>query len=80
MPLDTIKTRMQSLEARTQYRNSFHAGYRIFTEEGLFAFWRGTTPRLGRLIVSRHTHIAEEYKLKSVCSCLAVSFSLLTKI
>jgi len=52
MPLDVIKTRMQSLDARTQYRNSFHCAYRIFTEEGLFRFWTGTTPRLVRLVLS----------------------------
>lgn len=42
---------MQSLEARQAYRNSFHCAYRIFTEEGLFRFWTGTTPRLARLVV-----------------------------
>lgn len=47
-----IKTRMQSLDARAQYRNSFHCAYRIFTEEGVLRFWTGTTPRLARLIVS----------------------------
>ncbi|KAJ3570184.1 hypothetical protein NP233_g4575 [Leucocoprinus birnbaumii] len=52
MPLDVIKTRMQSLEARTQYRNSFHCAYRIFTEEGVLRFWTGTTPRLARLVMS----------------------------
>ncbi|KAH9856191.1 mitochondrial tricarboxylate transporter [Lenzites betulinus] len=52
MPLDVIKTRMQSLEARQAYRNSFHCAYRIFTEEGLFRFWTGTTPRLARLVLS----------------------------
>ncbi|KAJ7158853.1 mitochondrial tricarboxylate transporter [Mycena filopes] len=52
MPLDVIKTRMQSLEARAQYRNSFHCAYRIFTEEGLLRFWTGTTPRLTRLVLS----------------------------
>ena len=46
-----IKTRMQSLEARAQYRNSFHCAYRIFTEEGVLRFWTGTTPRLARLVV-----------------------------
>ncbi|KAF9235001.1 mitochondrial carrier domain-containing protein [Melanogaster broomeanus] len=51
-PLDVIKTRMQSLSARQQYRNSFHCGYRILTEEGLLRFWTGTTPRLARLIMS----------------------------
>ncbi|KAK9894977.1 mitochondrial carrier [Cystobasidium minutum MCA 4210] len=52
MPLDTLKTRMQGLDAKQQYRNTFHAAYRIFNEEGILAFWRGTTPRLGRLILS----------------------------
>ncbi|KZT54735.1 citrate transporter [Calocera cornea HHB12733] len=52
MPLDVIKTRMQSLTARQQYRNSFHCAYRIFTEEGVLRFWKGTTPRLARLILS----------------------------
>ncbi|PPQ65529.1 hypothetical protein CVT26_000486 [Gymnopilus dilepis] len=52
MPLDVIKTRMQTIGARTQYRNSFHCAYRIFTEEGIFTFWRGTTPRLARLVMS----------------------------
>jgi len=52
MPLDVIKTRMQALDARTQYRNSFHCAYRIFTEEGVLRFWTGTVPRLGRLTIS----------------------------
>jgi len=51
-PLDVIKTRMQSLNAGQHYRNSFHCGYRILTEEGLLRFWTGTTPRLARLIMS----------------------------
>jgi len=52
MPLDVIKTRMQSLQARQLYRNSFHCAYRIFTEEGVLRFWTGTTPRLARLSLS----------------------------
>jgi len=52
MPLDVVKTRMQSLEAKAQYRNSFHCAYRIFTEEGILRFWTGTTPRLTRLVLS----------------------------
>jgi len=52
MPLDVVKTRMQSLEARAQYRNSFHCAYRIFTEEGILRFWTGTTPRLTRLVLA----------------------------
>lgn len=43
---------MQSLEARTQYRNALHCAYRILTEEGVLKFWKGTVPRLGRLVMS----------------------------
>jgi len=51
-PFDTIKTRMQSLEAKTAYRNTFHCAYRILTEDGVLRFWAGTTPRLVRLILA----------------------------
>ncbi|ORY30546.1 putative mitochondrial inner membrane citrate transporter [Naematelia encephala] len=52
MPFDVVKTRMQSLEAKAEYRNALHCAYRIFTEEGVLKFWKGTVPRLGRLIMS----------------------------
>lgn len=43
---------MQSLNARAQYRSSFHCAYRIFTEDGVMRFWTGTTPRLVRLVIA----------------------------
>ncbi|KAH8982226.1 hypothetical protein EDB92DRAFT_1779833, partial [Lactarius akahatsu] len=49
--VSVIKTRMQSLEPQTQYRNSLHCACRIFTEKGLRRFLTGTTPRLARLVV-----------------------------
>ncbi|KAH9942852.1 mitochondrial tricarboxylate transporter [Amylocystis lapponica] len=52
MPFDVVKTRMQSLEARQAYRNTFHCAYRILTEEGFLHFWNGTTPRLARLVIA----------------------------
>lgn len=52
MPFDVIKTRMQSLEARTRYSNSFNCASQILKQEGITAFWRGTTPRLARLVLS----------------------------
>lgn len=52
MPLDTIKTRMQSLEARQLYGNSFKCAAKIFKEEGLLVFWSGAVPRLARLVMS----------------------------
>jgi solute carrier family 25 citrate transporter 1 len=52
MPIDTIKTRMQSLEARKEYKNSFVCASRIFKEEGIRTFWAGALPRLGRLMLS----------------------------
>ncbi|ODV92716.1 hypothetical protein CANCADRAFT_91219 [Tortispora caseinolytica NRRL Y-17796] len=52
MPLDTVKTRMQSLDAKNEYRNTLHCASRILKEEGILTFWKGTTPRLGRLVLS----------------------------
>ena len=52
MPLDTVKTRMQSLEARQHYKNSFSCVASIFKTEGVLTFWSGALPRLGRLSLS----------------------------
>lgn len=51
-PIDTVKTRMQSLEAKSQYKNSIQCGWSIFKNEGLLTLWSGATPRLGRLVLS----------------------------
>jgi solute carrier family 25 (mitochondrial citrate transporter), member 1 len=51
-PLDTIKTRMQSIEARSQYGNSFKCATMIFKQEGILTFWSGALPRLVRLVMS----------------------------
>ncbi|KAJ2552118.1 hypothetical protein EV175_003435 [Coemansia sp. RSA 1933] len=52
MPLDVVKTRMQSPSARLEYRSSFHCAYRVVSEEKVTALWKGATPRLSRLIFS----------------------------
>ncbi|KAJ1975004.1 hypothetical protein H4R35_003350 [Dimargaris xerosporica] len=52
MPIDVLKTKMQSVNAKSLYRNSFHCIWRVFHEEGITAFWRGATPRLSRLMFS----------------------------
>ncbi|CAP65049.1 uncharacterized protein PODANS_5_6400 [Podospora anserina S mat+] len=51
-PLDTIKTRMQSIEAKQLYGNSFRCASIIFKQEGVLTFWSGALPRLARLIMS----------------------------
>lgn len=51
-PLDTIKTRMQSIEAKKLYGNSFRCASLIFKQEGIFTFWSGALPRLARLVMS----------------------------
>ncbi|EGO54851.1 tricarboxylate transport protein [Neurospora tetrasperma FGSC 2508] len=51
-PLDTIKTRMQSIEAKQLYGNSFRCASMIFKQEGVLTFWSGALPRLARLILS----------------------------
>lgn len=71
-----IKTRMQSLEARTQYRNSFHCAARILSEEGVLRFWRGATPRLARLVLSGGIVFTVYEKGESSLGALSLSLSL----
>ncbi|VDP71399.1 unnamed protein product [Echinostoma caproni] len=47
-PLDVIKTRMQGLDAH-KYKNTVDCALKIWKEEGPFAFYKGTVPRLGRV-------------------------------
>ncbi|PNP80109.1 Fum11p [Fusarium nygamai] len=51
-PLDTIKTRMQRLEARTRYGNAFICARSILEQEGFAAFWSGAVARSLRLVMS----------------------------
>ncbi|CCE64186.1 hypothetical protein TPHA_0G03460 [Tetrapisispora phaffii CBS 4417] len=51
MPIDTVKTRMQSLE-HSKYKNTLDCFVKVYKNEGLKIFWKGATPRLGRLILS----------------------------
>ncbi|KAJ3387379.1 hypothetical protein HDU84_000879 [Entophlyctis sp. JEL0112] len=60
MPLDVLKTKMQAEDARTRYRNTADCFVKTLREEGVLAFWKGATPRLGRLIL----HHAESLFLK----------------
>src|SRR4051794_34340317 len=57
-PLDTIKTRMQSIEARNEYRSSFECAVKIFKDEGILKFWSGALPRLARLTVSEALEVS----------------------
>lgn len=51
MPFDVVKTRMQS-EYASQYKGTLDCVATIFRKEGIARFWKGTTPRLMRLILS----------------------------
>ncbi|KFA70073.1 hypothetical protein S40285_03300 [Stachybotrys chlorohalonatus IBT 40285] len=51
-PLDTVKTRMQSIEAKQVYGNTFRCAATILKQEGLLTFWSGALPRLARLVMS----------------------------
>lgn len=52
MPLDVIKTRMQTVAGRAEYKNALQCGYKIIKDEGVLRLWKGTVPRLGRLVMS----------------------------
>ncbi|RUP47678.1 hypothetical protein BC936DRAFT_145455, partial [Jimgerdemannia flammicorona] len=52
MPLDVVKTKMQALDAKTSYNNSFDCVVKVARKDGVLALWKGATPRLARLIFS----------------------------
>ncbi|ODV97698.1 hypothetical protein PACTADRAFT_47567 [Pachysolen tannophilus NRRL Y-2460] len=52
MPIDTVKTRMQALGAQKLYSSTLNCFVTIFKNEGIKVFWKGATPRLGRLVLS----------------------------
>jgi solute carrier family 25 citrate transporter 1 len=43
---------MQSISARSEYKNSFVCAAKIFRDEGILTFWSGALPRLVRLTLS----------------------------
>ncbi|XP_044260293.1 putative tricarboxylate transport protein, mitochondrial [Tribolium madens] len=47
-PIDVVKTRMQGLEAHL-YKNTMDCFLKIWKNEGPFAFYKGTVPRLSRV-------------------------------
>jgi len=49
-PLDVVKTRMQSLEA-SKYKNTFDCAKQIMVNEGPKAFYKGTLPRMSRVVL-----------------------------
>jgi solute carrier family 25 (mitochondrial citrate transporter), member 1 len=50
MPFDNVKTRMQS-GCRGRYRGMIDCAVSTLREDGIRAFWHGTSPRLVRLTV-----------------------------
>ncbi|CAM6014905.1 unnamed protein product [Sphagnum balticum] len=49
-PFDVVKTRLMAQSAsEIRYKGMVHALGRIYTEEGLFALWKGLVPRLMRI-------------------------------
>ncbi|KAJ2079689.1 hypothetical protein H4R24_003607 [Coemansia sp. RSA 988] len=52
MPFDVVKTRMQSPSSKLEYKNSLHCVWRVASDEGPAALWKGATPRLSRLMFS----------------------------
>lgn len=48
-PIDLVKTRMQSINARTTYRSTFRTIFKVCVEEGLPTFWVGFVPRFAKI-------------------------------
>ena len=49
-PIDVVKTRMQGLEAH-KYSSSWQCAVQIWKKEGFPAFYKGTVPRLSRVVL-----------------------------
>jgi solute carrier family 25 citrate transporter 1 len=49
-PIDVVKTRMQGLEA-AKYKSSLDCAKQIWQKEGFAAFYKGTVPRLSRVVL-----------------------------
>ena len=49
-PVDVVKTRMQGLEAK-RYKNTLDCAKQIMVKEGPKAFYKGTLPRLSRVVL-----------------------------
>ena len=66
MPFDVVKTQMQGLDSG-RYTSTLDCVRRVWREDGLLAFWRGTTPRLGRVSCSGGiTFAAYEFTMKQI--------------
>ena len=49
-PIDVVKTNMQGLEAK-KYKNAFDCCTQIVKSEGIRGLYKGTIPRLSRVII-----------------------------
>lgn len=48
-PIDVVKSKMQGLESK-KYKNSWDCAVQIFKQDGFLGFYKGCTPRLGRVV------------------------------
>jgi len=48
-PLDVVKSKMQGLESK-KYKHSWDCAVQIFKQDGFYGFYKGCTPRLGRVV------------------------------
>lgn len=51
-PIDVVKTRMMSQNAKTEYKNTLNCMYRIFVQEGMATFWKGSIFRFMKVGIS----------------------------
>ncbi|KAL6245475.1 hypothetical protein RBB50_007474 [Rhinocladiella similis] len=68
MPFDNIKTRMQS--TGSTHRSMLACGTSMLQQEGIKVFWRATTPRLIRLMLSSGITFAVFDQIAAFCALL----------
>ncbi|KIW70754.1 hypothetical protein PV04_02995 [Phialophora macrospora] len=68
MPFDNIKTRMQSVDST--HRSMLSCGRSMLRHEGITVFWRASTPRLVRLMLSSAITFAVFDQVTAFCALL----------
>lgn len=57
MPFDVVKTRMQGLDA-AMYEGTVDCIQKVYTSEGITAFWKGMAARLPRVVFGQSITLA----------------------
>lgn len=68
-PFDVVKTQMQGTHAK-KYKNTLDCFFKILSEEGPLAFYRGVIPRMGRVVPGQVNNADRHIAVSNCCDVL----------